>query len=246
MGQYSSISRFGKTEDLDLHIQRGFVQGHKAINKFGYATSVSSSEVAVFNGGLAYVYATTAAPLLVVGTSTVDVSSAITIEGLDVNYNEISTVVTINGTTTVTTTDSFIRVNRAFVSNDAEPTSSIRILNSDGNLNSEIAAEENQSLQAVYTIPAGYTGYLEQIAANTATEVANKFVRVRLKVREFGGVFKTKAKFTIARGSYEEIYKFPLPIPEKSDIEVTAESSSGVNEVSAVFAILLIKNEIEE
>jgi len=246
MGQYSSISRFGKTEDLDLHIQRGFVQGHKAINKFGYATSVSSSEVAVFNGGLAYVYATTAAPLLVVGTSTVDVSSAITIEGLDVNYNEISTVVTINGTTTVTTTDSFIRVNRSFVSNDAEPTSSIRILNSDGNLNSEIAAEENQSLQAVYTIPAGYTGYLEQIAANTATETGNRFVRVRLKVREFGGVFKTKAKFTIAGGSYEEIYKFPLPIPEKSDIEVTAESSSGVNEVSAVFAILLIKNEIEE
>ena len=146
----------------------------------------------------------------------------------------------------MTTTDSFIRVNRAFVSNDAEPTSSIRILNSDGNLNSEIAAEENQSLQAVYTIPAGYTGYLEQIAANTATETGNRFVRVRLKVREFGGVFRTKAKFTLHDGSYEEIYKFPIPIPEKSDIEATAESSSGVNEVSAVFAILLIKNEIEE
>jgi len=104
-------------------------------------------------------------------------------------------------------------------------------------------ANENQSLQAVYTIPAGYTGYLDQVAANTATEVANKFVRVRLKIREPGGVFRTRAKFTIAGGSYEEIFKYPIEIPEKSDIEMTAQSSSGVNEVAAIFNLLLIANE---
>ena len=73
--------------------------------------------------------------------------------------------------------------------------------------------------------------------------MANKFVRVRLKTREPGGVFRTRAKFTIAKGNYEEVFKYPIEIPEKSDIEITAESSSGVNEVSAIFNLLLIKNE---
>jgi hypothetical protein len=162
---------------------------------------------------------------------------------LDADYNELSNIVTLNATTTVATSGSFIRVNRIFVSNDVPAEESVHVNNSAGNLNSELGPNENQSLQAIYTIPAGYTGYLDQVAAGTATEVANKFIRVRLKVREPGGVFRTRAKFTVASGNYEEKFKYPLEIPEKSDIQVTAESSSGVNEVSAIFNLILIANE---
>ena len=49
MGEYSSITRTGKHEPFELHVQRGYVQEHKSVSKFGYATSVSGTEVAVFN-----------------------------------------------------------------------------------------------------------------------------------------------------------------------------------------------------
>ena len=243
MAEYSSITKTGKHEPFELHVQRGYVQEHKSVSKFGYATSVSGTEVAVFNGGAEYIYATSAAPMYVYAASGTNTTSQITIEGLDADYNELSNIVTLNATTTVATSGSFIRVNRTFVSNDVPAEENVRVNNSAGNLNSELEPNENQSLQAVYTIPAGYTGYLDQIAAGTATEVANKFIRVRLKVREPGGVFRTRAKFTVASGNYEEVFKYPIEIPEKSDIEITAESSSGVNEVSAIFNLLLIANE---
>ena len=243
MGEYSSITRTGKHEPFELHVQRGYVQEHKSVSKFGYATSVSGTEVAVFDGGIEYVYATSAAPMNVYAGSGANTTSKITIEGLDADYNELSNTVTLNATTTVVTSGSFIRVNRMFTSNDVEAAEDVFVKNSAGELNSHMLANENQSLQAVYTIPAGYTGYLDQVAGNSATEVANKFVRMRLKVREPGGVFRTRAKFTLADSSYEEIFKYPIEIPEKSDIEMTAESSSGVNEVAAVFNLLLIANE---
>ena len=243
MADYSSITKTGKHEPFELHVQRGYVQEHKSVSKFGYATSVSGTEVAVFNGGLEYVYATSAAPMNVYAGSGTNTTSKITIEGLDADYNELSNTVTLNATTTVVTSGSFIRVNRMFTSNDVEAAEDVFVKNSAGEVNSYMSANENQSLQAIYTIPAGYTGYLDQVAAGTATEVANKFIRVRLKTREPGGVFRTRAKFTIASGNYEEIFKYPIEIPEKSDIEVTAESSSGVNEVSAIFNLLLIANE---
>ena len=243
MAEYSSITKTGKHEPFELHVQRGYVQEHKSASKFGYATSVSGTEVAVFNGGLEYVYAASAAPMYVYAASGTNTTSQITIEGLDADYNELSNIVTLNATTTVATSGSFIRVNRTFVSNDVPAEENVHVNNSAGNLNSELEPNENQSLQAVYTIPAGYTGYLDQVAAGTATEVANKFIRVRLKTREPGGVFRTRAKFTVASGNYEEVFKYPIEIPEKSDIEVTAESSSGVNEVSAIFNLLLIANE---
>jgi hypothetical protein len=56
-------------------------------------------------------------------------------------------------------------------------------------------------------------------------------------------VFRTKAKYTLANQFAEERYPYPLEIPEKTDVQIRARSSSGENEMSALFDLLLIKNE---
>ena len=95
---------------------------------------------------------------------------------------------------------------------------------------------------ATYTVPAGYTAYLYQLVLGGAAELANKYMTIRLKTRESNGVFRTQAKYTIATQTFEEVFEFPLVFPEKTDIEITAQSSSQVQQASAMFDLLLIKN----
>lgn len=242
MGKYASITRTGRNEDFNLHVKRGFVEGHEHIHKFGYNSTVSTTERPVWDGAIEYVYPTSAGPCLVVSTTAVDTGSKITVQGLDQDYNQITNIVTLNGTTTVATSGTFFRVFRAFISNDVSCVGDVNI-NLDGNLNARIDQAEGQTLMAIYTIPAGYTGYLQQINMATGTELANKYITVSYKEREPGGVFRTKAKYTLANQFAEETYPYPLEIPEKTDVQIRARSSSGEDEMSALFDILLIKNE---
>ena len=240
MGEYSSITKTGKHEPFGLHVKRGYVQGHSTVNKFGAAT-VSVVEAPIWDGNSNYVYPTSATILGVVGTSTTD-NSQITIEGLDENYNFVSNIVTLNGTTSVGTSATYLRAYRAFVSDDNEPAGDVTIRHS-GITVAKINSGENQTLMAIYTIPAGYTGYLYQLNVGSGTENANKYVTFKLRTRELGGVFRTKQKFNIQGGHLIEDYTFPLAIPEKTDIEISAQSSSGDQEVHGLFDLLLIENE---
>jgi len=244
MGQYSSITRTGKDEPFGLHVKRGYVQGHEHVHKFGFNTSVTTSATLVWNGGGDYTYPNSAAVLGVVGTSTTD-NSQITIQGVDGDYNELSNVVTLNGTTTVTTSGTFLRAYRAFVSDDNEPAGDVTIRHS-GDTVAIVSEGEGQTLMATYTVPAGYTAYLYQLVFGGATETGNKFQTIRLRIKEPGGVFRTQAKYTTAAQTFEEVMEFPLKFTEKTDIEITAQASSGTQQASAMFDLLLIKNESSE
>mgnify|MGYP007073242182 FL=1 len=241
MGEFSSITRTGKHEPFGLHVKRGYVQGHSHVHKFGYNVSVGTSAMLVWDGGSDYTYPTSAAQLGVVGTSTTD-NSQITVQGVDADYNYVSNIVTLNGTTTVTTSASYLRAYRAFVSDDNEPAGEVTIRHS-GDLVAKIHAGEGQTLMATYTVPAGHTAYLTQLVLGSATEQSNKFLRIRLRAKESDGIFRTKAKYTLAGQNFEETFDVPLVFNEKTDIEVTAESSSNIQEVSAMFDLILIKNE---
>lgn len=241
MSDFSSITRTGKHEPFGLHVKRGYVQGHEHVHKFGFNTSVTTSATLVWNGGGDYTYPTSAAVLGVVGTSTTD-NSQITVQGVDGDYNELSNIVTLNGTTTVTTSGTFLRSYRAFVSDDNEPAGDVTITHS-GDTVAIISEGEGQTLMATYTVPAGYTAYLYQLVFGGAAEVANKFMTVRLRIREPGGIFRTQAKYTTAAQTFEEVMDFPLKFTEKTDIEITAQASSGTQQASAMFDLLLIKNE---
>jgi len=241
MSDFSSITRAGKHEPFGLHVKRGYVQGHEHVHKFGFNTSVTTSATLIWNGGGDYTYPTTAAVLGVVGTSTTD-NSQITVQGVDGDYNELSNIVTLNGTTTVTTSGTFLRAYRAFVSDDNEPAGDVTITHS-GDTVAIVSEGEGQTLMATYTVPAGYTAYLYQLVFGGAAEVANKFMTVRLRIREPGGIFRTQAKYTTAAQTFEEVMEFPLKFTEKTDIEITAQASSGTQQASAMFDLLLIKNE---
>ena len=82
------------------------------------------------------------------------------VSGLDANYDEVSEAFTLNGSGTYTTTQTFLRVFRAYVTGSTAPAGNITISN--GSTYAQITAGENQTLMAVYTVPAGKSLYVYQ------------------------------------------------------------------------------------
>ena len=120
--QISSISRQGAYEPFELQVSRGQIQGHERFCPFGFNSAVGTSAETMWTAGATYTYPSTATALTVVSSSTDDDGSpagtgarTVTIIGLDADYLEVSETVTMNGTTNVTTTQTFLRVNEAYV-----------------------------------------------------------------------------------------------------------------------------------
>lgn len=228
------------SESLELNIARGLVKGTNYIHKFGAVPSMSNNTTGTIwdvNNTLYPWNALASASVLTIEANTADNDIAVTIFGLDANYNEINETVTI-AAGAATTTNSFIRVFRAFAS--AQNTNNIDIKVS-STVVARITAGFAQTLMSVYTVPAGYTGFLLQgtmSAQSGADATGNMFVRY------FGqSSFRVGHSFEVSGAGGQYLYKFgvPIAIPEKSDIDVRITTRSNNGRFTAAFDMILIK-----
>ena len=227
-----------------LQVSRGLITGHKRVFKFGFNSDIDDSIEDVWDAGGVYAYQSSAVTMTATsGGGATDNGVEVTIQGLDASYNELSEVVTLAGSGTATTSGTFLRTFRAFISGSQEPTGDIDIANG-GTTYAKIVDGEHQTLMALWTVPAGYTAYLLQTDITAFTEQNNKFGVVWVQTRELDGVFRTQDKFAIVAAVHHQQYQVPLPIPEKTDIRIRAigSSSSANIELSAGLDIIYIEN----
>lgn len=95
---------------------------------------------------------------------------------------------------------------------------------------------------AVYTIPAGYTGYLTK---GVCSIQSGGDATGNMYVRYFGqSSFRVGHSFEVVGAGGQYVYDFsvPIAIPEKSDIDVRAFVRSNNSRVTAAFDVILIKN----
>jgi hypothetical protein len=140
-------------------VARGKVNNEEAVNIFGFNRAVGTSFETLWNDSAGYTYPSSASILDLVSTSASDTMSVF-IDGLDADYKRINEVVTLTGTTAVTTTKSFLRVNTAAIlagSNVGD------ITISNGVSYAYIEAGIGLTQQCVYTVPAGHTLYIFRI-----------------------------------------------------------------------------------
>ena len=123
MGTYSSVTRVGAYEPFDLQVARGQIDGHSQIEIFGYSAAIGATaqgpmwEGQTQSGGL-YTPPSTAAALVLVSSSASDTTAlSVRIEGLSATYAPVVETIALNGTTNVTTTNSFLRINAMYVTN---------------------------------------------------------------------------------------------------------------------------------
>jgi hypothetical protein len=255
-----SISKVGTTEPFELQVSRGQIPAHYPQFKFGFNADVNDTLETVWAEGGLYYHPSSATQMTVSSSSDDDTANegdgARTVElfGLDADYNEISETILLDGTSAVTTTKSFLRINRGIVrsAGDNEVASGTiyagtgtLTLGKPANVYLSILPADGQTLMALWTVPAGYTAYLTQSDVTVTTIQDNKFATVSVVARPEGQVFQVKDKFVMDRGVHNQKYDFPLEFAEKTDIEVrcVANSSNANVNISAGLDLVYIKND---
>lgn len=257
---YSSISRFGLTEPFNLQVARRQIAYHESIYKFGNNPQVADSIETIWPQGGLYSYLSTATVLKVSSSSTNDTSAGtgartVELQGLDGDYNQISETVTLSGQTAVNTAQSFLRIYRMIVKTAGTGGQNAGVIYAGtgtvtsgvpANKYATIAIGDNQTLMALWTIPAGYTGYLMQYdVSNGTTSNTPAVCKLFLVARPYGEVFQSKDVKSLTTGMHiENTLVLPIAFTEKTDIEVRAISSSVsvTFDISAAFEMLYIKN----
>ena len=227
-----------------IQVSRGLVAGHERIFKFGHNPVIQDTEETIWDAGGIYSYPSSAVAMTVTSAAgATDNGVQVNVAGLDTNYNEVNETVTLASTGTATTTQTFLRVNRCFVVGSTAPTNNINVTNG-GTTYARITNGENQTLMALWTVPAGYTAYLLALDCTSFTEQNNKVATMRYLTREQNGVFRVKNKFDLFQASFHQDYITPEPISEKTDIEfrAVATSSNADLRVAASMDIIYIEN----
>ena len=237
-----------------IDLSEGRILGTTNIHKFGRNPSVGGAPETIWEQGGIYTYLTVASTIYVYGADAQDGADGtgartVTVQGLDANYNAIEETLTVDG---AVSTQSFLRVYRAFVASAGSlQTNKGDVLISTGASGSgtvlaKIATVgtgtvygQGQTNLALYTIPAGKTGYLKNW--NIGVGSYNDSVTANLYTREVGNglIFRTRDIMDVPGGLHQRIYEVPYRLPEKTDIEVRAIASTGTN-ISSTFDIILV------
>lgn len=218
----------------NIPIAAGVLAGYSHINKFGYRDALASTYQAIWDGATAYPYIGTAGPATATGT---DTGTVVEVQGLDQDYNLQIENITVGGPAGAI---NFVRVFRARVVSGTNAGDISIVV--DTATRAIIKAEAGQTLMAVYTIPAGKTGYLLKIQGSIDKQNADAIFR--LMSRPFGGVFNIKGQFGTAAGNYITYdYPVPLKFDEKTDIEIRSKSG-GTLGAGAIFDLILVDNPI--
>ena len=146
-----------------------------------------------------------------------------------------------NGTTNVTTTNSFFRINQMSTTNGVNA----------GNITAKIStvtyakinAGIGQTQMSIYTVPAGYTFYLDAIQANANVlfTASNYLTFAEYNKYNSTGEINLLEQSTFVQ-YMTQTYKNPIPHPEKTDIQYQVKAFASTNIASLLATGILIKN----
>lgn len=251
-----SISQVGTYEPFKLQVGRGQIPGHSVIHVFGHNPDVDTTEVTVWpaTGLLTHPAAPT---IMKISSSSTDDASGGTgartvyILGINGTGGYVSEMVTLNGQTAVNTVNEYDAIETmSVVSVGSGGVNAGIIYAGTGTVTagvpavpySAIGVGDNLSLVGHWTCPTGYTGYLVFGSVTTGTANANQYITARLKLRGVDGIVRTAAITTIAVGTADYDFAYPVKILAGECITATAKGSGNNNDVSSYFQIVLIRN----
>ena len=181
-------SAVGLNKPFYLEVAQGLISGYTFDHRFGAVPSMSSGSI-----GTVWDINDTIYPWDALGSGSVvniernnagDNGITVTVQGLDENYDFASEDIVITGADQ-TGSQLFTRVNRAFITGATTNIDNIDIeVGAAGGITvARISAGYGQTQMAIYTIPAGKTGY---ILHGTATGSSDTDAEGRMMVRYFG------------------------------------------------------------
>jgi len=255
--------------DFGLEVARGNVSGMSKVNKFGRAPSgVQTTLTDIWDRAdstptqSVWVAPTTARVHAIVSTSTSDDGDpagvgarTIQVYGLTSwSTAETSEVITLDGTTPVNTSNSYVIIHRMKVLTKGATNVNVGVITAtaatDGTVTAQINAGEGQTQMAIYGIPSTKTAYMRSFygtvnKSSGTLATINFCIKVNPEPDAEPINFLTKnTRGVQSTGTSSGIFEFepPFTISGPAIIKVSAEASSNDIEASAGFDLYLEDN----
>ena len=211
------------------------------VQLFGFNRNIATAYETVWNnGGGIYSFPTEAITLTVVSSSASD-TMPILIQGLDANYEPLDEIITLDGTSAVTTTNQFYRINNVVILS-GNNVGNISITNG-GTTYAYIEAVFGTTQGIIYTTPARHSLYISTAHFTSGTVNGNKYLFSRACQRS-----STGRELHFWESTFQQDIMFPITVPfrvpPKTDFTIEAKSSSSENELSVYIGGVLLEEDL--
>jgi hypothetical protein len=224
------------------------------IHKFGSNPDVSNSvsriaPETVWDGSTQYVFPPDSGTGIQIKSSQTNDNQEFVVQGLDENFLEQNWTGNLNGQTEVNISGTWSRVFRAFNNDTTYISGDINIHASgdDSTSYAQVLAGNEQTMMAIYTVPANFTGYLTEyhMSASNPGSASSIDYTVQIKTREYGKIFRVQEVTSVGTThNVSQILPFPNFLSPKTDIIICAvDANGGGGTLNADFDIALVSNE---
>lgn len=243
LSQSSDVSNMRVVSDVISDVSLGRMRGVIAGHKFGESLvdGITTTSKIVWPYGNNFVFPTTTLPLRIrSGGDAKDGSTnakKVMLEGLDSNYDLITEELTLLGVlASADTVNSFIRLNRAYVSEvfsyDKTNYADIVIENTSSQVMGVILAATGQTEQVIFTIPRSHKALLKRAHVNVES---NKSAHITMWQRGNGSTLTARrliTEFPSLTGQATKVFQSYIVFGEKTDLWAEAYTDTGTATVT--------------
>jgi hypothetical protein len=236
-------------------VAEGAFPKYSLIEKFGENPSVdtNSDPEDIWDYGGIYTFSTGADITQVTSSSSSDTSQDVVVIGLDENWSEVSQTVTLTGQAPVVLGTPLLRLYRMY---NISPTVLVGdvyttitgaefvagVPDTANEVRGMIQVGNEQTLMCIYTIPAGFIGYLYSSYVTYGKSSSTGAI-LTVRTRPFNETFKIKSKVAlIGAGTswFADTKMFPRRLQEMTDVLIRCESvEANATALTGGFTILL-------
>lgn len=248
---FSPNAQLKRSADFYFDIATGDVRGYSGINKFGQNGDVDSAAAEdIWDGGGDWNEPSTSQVYTFTSTSVNDTAAgtgARTMEifGLDSAGALQNETMSLAGTGVITANDLYQMIHRMIIRTAGSGGGNAGVItanaNTDGTVTAQINAGNNQTLMAVFKVPAAGEGCMVSFYASMYETNLNGTADISIYTKPPGEVWQIKHKIglTASAGSYQHFYKLPNCFEPLTIIRMNADTSANNTVISAGFGIIL-------
>lgn len=223
-----------------VYIMKQHYNNLDGVHKYGYNADIDTQYETIWEQGGAVTFPTTAATIGITTATQAAGNSGVKVRliGLDENYDQINEVITLDASGDATSTNSYLRLNRAFLVGNTNLSADID-LEIGSTLVAHLDTDHQQTMQCIYTVPAGHTAYLMQFEMGSS--VKDKNIQAIVKQTSVNGVTRSR-DYVAFTDSIIKDYAIPVKFSEKTDIEIQAKATNSNANIFASFDLILETN----
>ena len=233
--------------DFHAEVALGLRQGAMTWNKFGYNDNIDTGTEVLASWGGTYQFITVGETIEIVSTSTDDDDggtgvNSIVVYGVDENWDEQTEVVTMNGTTTVTTTSQWIGINRVAVFLSGSGQTNAGDINvtatTSGYQMAQMPLGDGVTQQMIFFTPQNHVFLAEWLHFNAIKTSGGGNPEILIRAYVYSAVNNTKqevfrGKMDLAKTNDLDLAPpIPFPISEKTIFWCEVETDTNDTQVS--------------